>query len=301
MTHVRVALKHSCFRDLDDNSFALLTEEPKPQRAVVFVHGFGGSPSGTWSQMPRYIERDNGWKDTDAYFIGYRSTQDELTLSADYLVGFIHTILPEPTRKLFRVTASKSDKIWLIRPEPPRYTSIDFIGHSLGGVVLRSTILKILKQGLDASGSDDASTLDEVPALACSARLLLFAPAQGGARPAGFIGLLANLPILKQIVALRRGLSASFQELVPDMQVLANLQERTRIYADRYPKLAALRAHIAWAHKDSIVTASSYLHDSEIRIRNTNHKNVCKPGTNFAAPFIFACKGTLTQDEGAIY
>jgi triacylglycerol esterase/lipase EstA (alpha/beta hydrolase family) len=139
VTHVRVSLKHSCFRDLEDNSFALLTERPEPQRAVVFVHGFGGNPSGTWSQMPRYIENDDGWNDTDAYFVGYRSTGDEVMLSADYLVSFIETILPQPPMRVFRVNVPKSDKTFLIRSESPRYSSVDFIGHSLGGVVMPIT------------------------------------------------------------------------------------------------------------------------------------------------------------------
>jgi hypothetical protein len=202
--------------------------------------------------------------------------------------------------RVFRVNVPKADKIFFIRSESPRYSSVDFIGHSLGGVVLRAAIIKLLKKGLDASGSDDATTLDGASSLACGARLHLFAPAQGGARPAGFLGFLASLPILSQIVAVKRGISPSFQELAADQQLLTTLQVRTQYYADRHPKLTALRARIAWAHNDAVVIASPYLHDAEIRIRNTNHKNVCKPTIDFAAPFTFANNGTLTRDEGAI-
>jgi hypothetical protein len=293
-------LKHQYFKDLDAGSFALLTEEPEARRAVVFVHGFGGKPCGTWSQMPEYIAKDDGWKQTDAYFIGYNSTRDAVMLSATYLTSFIQAICPVPPMKLFRVDDRKSDKKWLVRSEPPHYDSIDLVGHSLGGVVLRAAILKILKNGLTASGSDDTSKLDPGSALACNAKMRLFAPAQGGARIAGLIGLAARAPVLRDIVDLFRGRSPSFQELSPEQQLLSVLRDNTNYYADRYPELTALRASIAWAHHDDIVTAISYRHDAEITVRDTNHKTICKPWDKFPAPFYFLNAGTLTTDEGAI-
>jgi hypothetical protein len=67
------------FEYLNSNSFAMFTEAPGARRAVVFVHGFAGHPLKTWSRMQDLIATDDTWKETDAYFIGYRSTRDEVS------------------------------------------------------------------------------------------------------------------------------------------------------------------------------------------------------------------------------
>jgi pimeloyl-ACP methyl ester carboxylesterase len=301
MSHVRVKLEHPSFDDLvDKNSFAFLTEE-EARRAVVFVHGYGGNPSGTWSQMPQCIENDKGWKNTDAYFIGYNSRGDEVMKIAEQIAAFILAICPVPPTDLFRVAALKSAaKPFWLRSGTTKYSEIYLVGHSLGGVVVRAAIVDMLRNGLARSGSNDISKLTEARSLACHAKLRLFAPAVGGARLAGLIGFFASLPILSAIVKAYRGWSPSFTELGPENQLLNTLRNQTEGYTNQYPELAALRASIAWADDDDIVQGMSYMYDATTRIRNTNHTTVCKPSTRFRAPFTFVNNGFLTQEEGAV-
>jgi pimeloyl-ACP methyl ester carboxylesterase len=300
VSHILVADLRSHVDHVTNESYAMLTRAPEARHAVIFVHGFGGHPFKTWFRMQELLEADDRWKGTDAFFIGYKSTRDEIMLSARYLARIIRTLLPEPPLSMFRVY--RSETTYQLRQDATVYGSADLVGHSLGGVVMRAAILELLRAGIDAAaGSHTPAQMPAACAFACSANLRLFAPAQGGARLAGLKGLARQTLALRGLVDLYGGRSPTFQELQPGSQLLQALREDTNYFADEFPSMSALRARIAWAHHDDVVTSLPFRHDASYTLVNSTHSTVCKPAPpRFIAPFEFVNGAVLDQEDGAL-
>jgi hypothetical protein len=294
--HVDKLREHIDYADHD--SYALLSTSPDVHRAAIFVHGYGGHPFKTWCKMQDMISADPNWDNTDAYFVGYDSTGDEVMLSAAYMARIIREICPEPPDGIFKIRSRSA--VYRLRGQGTKYSSIDLIGHSLGGVVLRVAILELLKQGFAATGAEDVSQLPAAYALPCSARLRLFAPAQGGARLSGVMGMMRQVAGLRSLVNIYRGGSSSFQELEPGSSVLQMLREDTNSFADRFPQLSGLRARIVWAQRDRVVTSLPFRHDVSYTLLDTDHISVCKPNLKNPAPFAFVSNGVIEHEDGAL-
>ncbi|MFF7251329.1 esterase/lipase family protein [Embleya sp. NPDC008237] len=298
MSHIDVPKLGTNIDYVSKNSYGMLAEAPEADRAVIFFHGFGGHPFKTWARMQDLIRSDDDWKGTDAFFIGYDSVTDDIMLSARYVSNIIGQIFPKPPGALFRASVGRMH--YQLRPDGTSYKSLDLVGHSLGGVVLRQAVLLLLKQGLDAGGSPHLADIPNSYSAPCSARVLLFAPAQGGVRIAGIAGVLGSIPPFKQFVKIIRGGSPSFQELEAGSQVIQSLREDTTHFAEMYPTLRSLRARTVWAHNDRIVTSLDFRHDTSFTILGTHHQSVCKSSPKFRASFVFVSTGTLTQKDGTL-
>ena len=298
MSHIDVPKLNTNISYVSKDSYGMLAEAPEADHAVIFVHGFGGDPFKTWAHMQDLIRSDDNWKGTDAFFVGYDSIREDVMLSARYVARIISQICPKPPVSLFRADVRGTN--FQLRPDGTSYKSVDLVGHSLGGVVLRQAVLLLLREGLDAGGSPHLAKIPSSYSAPCSARVLLFAPAQSGARIAGLAGVLSNILGFEQLVKILRGGSPSFQELEPGSPVLQALRDETTYLAEMYPTLRSLRARIAWAHTDRIVTSLDFRHDTSFTILDTRHLSVCKPSHGFRAPFIFVNTGTLTPKDGAL-
>ena len=82
--------------------------------------------------------------------------------------------------------------------------------------------------------------------------------------------------------------------------LIQQLMDDTNHFAERYPELRALRARIAWAESDDIVTALPYRYDAEVTFLGTEHLSVCKPTRRFVTPFKFICSEDLSDDGGVL-
>jgi hypothetical protein len=310
MSHVGVHLDRETFPNLDKSSFAMLATGLQARRAAVFVHGFGGHATTTWSRTKELIVGNDAWRDTDAYFVGYDSTTDAVGLSVAYISRFIRTICPVPPNSVFSTVVSppetQPDRAQLVqrrgevefylRGDVTRYESVDLIGHSLGGVVLRAAILDLLRKAIAAVGQENIASMPEMYAMPLTANLRLFAPAQGGVRLSGRKGAALRLLGFKQIVDVFHGRSPSFQELSPGSPLLAAIRDDTNHFADQYPTVSILRARVVWAHHDEVVSASPFRYDASYWLAGTTHTSVCKPTAEFLEPLTFATTGML---EGA--
>lgn len=280
------------------NSFALLSTSKLVDSAAIFVHGFAGHPLKTWSRFQDLILGSPDWKNTDAFFLGHSSIQDELSLSAAYIGNFISAVCPKPPERL--IQAGRLDIEYSARETIGEYRTLYLIGHSAGGVILRALVLDALKKAFVYSSHDSMEDAPDYRRLICHANMRLFAPALSGARLAGLTGRIASTVGIAAMVSLFRTGSPSAQELAQESQILQALRDDTTHFAEQYPALQALRARIAWAHHDDIVTAFPYRHDIGWRVLNTNHTSVCKPNHDYLVPFAFAKSGEIRDPSVAL-
>ena len=277
---------------------ALLATSESVSTAAVFVHGFGGKPDTTWTDFAGLIEGDPQWQGCDVYFLAYPSVTSELTLSAGYIRKFLERILPEPPDGLLSVRLDGRDH--RIRTNPGCYERLILVGHSEGGVVLRALVRDALKQHvaearLGGPPSAAASALGQI----CLSDLRLFAPALTGARIAGRWGIIAAAAGLRQAISLLRRRSPAMQELKPGGLLLQGLRDDTTYFAQEHAHFTGLRAQIAWAHHDKVVTSLGYRHDTECRIRGRTHLNNCKPDAGYRIPIELVMDGRVS-DRGEL-
>jgi pimeloyl-ACP methyl ester carboxylesterase len=97
-------------------------------RIVIFVHGLGGSPYGTWGNFPRFMFEDV--PDIDVGLYQYETlwrrlkfgAQIPLDVEADIFAG-------------------------VIRDELASYRNIILVGHSMGGVLCKALIARLVHDG----------------------------------------------------------------------------------------------------------------------------------------------------------
>jgi pimeloyl-ACP methyl ester carboxylesterase len=109
-------------------SYVLLSDAASVDAAIVFVHGFGGSPTSTWANFHSLVSEyapEYPWYVTfDLFFVSYDSLFSPIRFNAKRLNDFVRTVCEEE---------GKRDK------EHPKskYKDLILVGHSEGGVVIR--------------------------------------------------------------------------------------------------------------------------------------------------------------------
>ncbi len=125
---------------------------------AIFVHGFTGDKTKTWGRLPELLETDLDLDYTDFLFWGYPS-------------------------KLFGRTESLGTIGQHLKTEvdylEDRYSSVVLIGHSMGGLVIRSFIVQAL---IDGKGEDLSKIRD----------VLLFGVPNAGINKADLIPAFVN-------------------------------------------------------------------------------------------------------------
>src|SRR3954454_20431589 len=197
-THVRIERVGREFRNLKARSCAMMSRDEATDTAVIFVHGFKGHPVKTWNKFNDAIlaARDGEWNCSDIYFLGYNSVLSDIGAATGELTDALIRLLPSPDQS-FRgyVTSRAEDDRTVIRESFADYQHLVLVGHSLGGVLVRNVVRQALKDKLNRiRGEDGMIDLNEkFPEhslqLVAQSRVKLFAPAIGGARAAGLMGL----------------------------------------------------------------------------------------------------------------
>jgi pimeloyl-ACP methyl ester carboxylesterase len=138
-------------------------ETASDDKLVIFVHGLGGSRYGeksTWGNFPRFLFEDIAELDIGMY--QYR------TLTAR--LGFEKSI---PLEEEARVFAD------MVRDQLAQYNNIVLIGHSMGGLLCKAMIHRLLESG-------DQDSLARIGGL-----ILMATPQLGSLRVPGFLGFLS--------------------------------------------------------------------------------------------------------------
>lgn len=129
-------------------SFALVGVCDSVETAIIFVHGFRGSPDQTWSQF-ELIDRfsnEQFWTRSDLFFYGYDSVNTPLLFSAAKFLKFLQSVFPAPPRSLF-FRARPESMLFLadtpgarIRTNASAYSRLILVAHSEGAVVVRRSL-----------------------------------------------------------------------------------------------------------------------------------------------------------------
>lgn len=226
--------------------------EPKDKslKTIIFVHGFGGSASGTWSHYHELLLRDDRFTSTRFVFYDYDSLYSALDKSIERFQEFIDALITS-----------------VLHGDEARH--LMFVAHSLGGLITRKTFI-------EAKKNND-------PWLADSS-LILLAPAQAGA----FIDELAKelfslhrgLRVLS--ILIRRSL-VILKDLEADSPGVLELAKDLRRTNDPRVRPTALLI----PEYENVVLQRKLAGDPrQIEVKGTNHNTISKASTHECGAYL---------------
>jgi pimeloyl-ACP methyl ester carboxylesterase len=265
--------------------WVLFVSHSTPHRLVVFVHGFKGRAVTTWLRFPAGAEDRAWWRESDMLYVGYDSTRDSIAGTATRLRRELPRFFPDVPRELVEIDGLRA------REANPPYQQLYLVGHSLGGVIVRRAACDAAQEWRDDLTTDPHAAR---PSL-LDAKLRLFSPASAGFRAAGWLGVAQASGFWRAAnLCLRR--SPAFTDLQPDSKFLADTRRRTEELCQQDPdRFRALRAALLWANPDDVVLSERY--DSDFVddfVDGTSHTSVCKPTSEYLAPWTFVETGRST-------
>ena len=165
-------------------SYALLSDSPDTNAAVIFVHGFWGDAVDTWQEFQRLVDgplHGRHFARADLFFYAYPSVRHTLKVATEHFEHFVKRMLTESWEAAVDPRTGASFPV--DAPNRP-YELLVLVGHSLGGVIIRNTIARA------------ANRLPTKPAawpLVLGTPPKLFAPAHSGFRHDDVVSLAAGL------------------------------------------------------------------------------------------------------------
>jgi hypothetical protein len=279
-------LAHSPRHLSDPEGWVLYLSHSRPERLVVFVHGFWGGALKTWQHFPEGGLTREWWRASDMLFMGYPSGSENITGTAYRLCQQLPRFFPNLPQGFLEERGAS------VRP-PARspYAELLLVGHSLGGVVVRRALCEAAHLWLDQRKAD--AQAPRPPLLGAKTRL--FSPASAGFRPSGRLGQIKATPLLWLFVSIKLHGSSAFNDLQEGSQILTDTRKRTEDFVAQHSnELRALRAHVLWANPENIVVTERYTTDhSSCSADGTNHLSVCKPDDIYQIPWRFVETGQL--------
>src|SRR5262249_501499 len=215
-------------------------------------------------------------KKRDLFFFTYRSFRNGIETSARSLLSFLELIFPSPPGNILSILGSvRAPESLLSLNSPARaYSQLVMVGHSEGGLVIRKAVVIAEKE----------------PNPISKAKLVLFAPAISGVKPAGFKGMLMQLsptswialPFLHKSFAYRDMTSPEFRKDVIDDTVEARTV---------HPEHVALWAKLVFGSKEDVVEPVKWPKDDQVPEEvGQNHLSICKPKSKYDNPITFITK-----------
>jgi pimeloyl-ACP methyl ester carboxylesterase len=269
------------------NSFALLSDDPGVNAAVVFVHGFLGDPHDTFyafqDMVMSHPTAQTFWSKRDLFFFTYPSFRNGIETSARSLLDFLTLIFSKAADSLSSITRSASVPPSLRFLDLPArtYSGLVMVGHSEGGMVIRKA----------------AVIAETAPNPISKAKVVLFAPAISGVNPAGFKGMLLQLspanwvalPFLSKSLAYRDMNSAEFRN-----DVKSDTLEARKNHAEH----SALWAKLVFGSKEDVVEPVKWPGDDHLPEEvGQNHISICKPTSKYDTPITLIAKTEARAKE----
>ena len=267
---------------LNPGGYALISESPDVDTAVVFIHGFLGDADGTWLNFQEMIDSRHAqypmWARCDTFFFSYPSFFQEITDSAEQFLNFLSTIYPSPPDWLFSISEFvpnvPATVLALDLPEHI-YKNLILVGHSEGCVVIRRAVTIAYKSGVQH-------------AILGSGMLRLFSPAHLGFQPTGWIRACLGVGRVEAIVMPLLNLSPAFAEM-KEKELLDQIREDTTAFWEE-AHLSVMRARVLFG-KERVVVKGEFQNDIlETSEPTKNHVSICKPRADYDRPINFVLK-----------
>jgi pimeloyl-ACP methyl ester carboxylesterase len=226
---------------------------------VVFVHGFNGHATDTWTEFDRLLLGSKH----DLVFFGYDSLRGTSNVMALKLLECLEALWDDPTR-FVNGTLDPSDY-----RAPFTVKRLLLVAHSLGAVVSRRALLHACTK--------KHAWLNQV-------ELCLFAPAHRGAHVTGLVKAAMSL-FQAPLEAIAKWRFPILADLEKGSQLLTELAEQTSEAIDKgQPSLRAQL--VVLAENDDVVDTNPFcVHDDPGQAFAASHTKVCKPDDAFDQPF----------------
>lgn len=209
-----------------------------------------------------YIKNYSEFNSTDVIFYGYKSTTTPAIGSAELFYKHLRGLV-NPKKKLGDI--SRNDTI-------VNYKQILFVGHSLGAVVIRRTLLDAKR--------DNCSWLQYC-------KIILFAPAHRGAHIHRLV--IEGIPnSFKLIGSIAKYIFQSLNDLEESSSTIKDLISDNISYLDDPNNNAfTIAVDIVSAVNDRVVLKNRFCQDpNPLAIEDKGHISVCKPIlTEYEEPF----------------
>jgi hypothetical protein len=261
-------------------SYALVSLDHSADTAVIFVHGFAGSPTGTWLDFHGLIKICSPnypwWDQADLFFYSYESLRTPILANAEEFERFVLHILSSDATEAVRFPA---------RTGKP-HSKLVLVGHSEGAVVIRRWLLDCFMRIEKAHNYKDDPILNAVTQeLALNSQLRLFAPACMGTNFSSLLGFANSFSLFSAIASS----SLVRNELKPNSPILEPLKTGTENASKRFRDVPAFKAKVLFGKRDQVVHTAAYECDdidSNFPIGH-NHTSICKPGFKYLKPLEF--------------
>jgi pimeloyl-ACP methyl ester carboxylesterase len=266
-------------------SYALLSESPDTNAAVLFVHGFWGDAVDTWQEFQRLVDgpaHARHFARADLFFYAYPSVRHTLKVATEHFENFVDRMLTGPWEAAVDPRTGASFPV--DAPNQP-YDLLLLVGHSLGGVIVRNAIAKA------------ANRMPSRPAtwpLLLGRPPQLFAPAHSGFRHDDLVSLVVGLSRIAAFtfVYWRVRHAKAYEELKSHSKPLEHIESETLRARGQYGDCPALYADILWGEDENVVVDVDYEKDrTPDSVPGKNHQTICKPADGFNDPVTMVIHG----------
>jgi pimeloyl-ACP methyl ester carboxylesterase len=234
-------------------------------RALLFIHGYGGNPVGTWADFHELLPMEAQAAPCDMIFYDYDGLRADMMASAEIFRQFLVSLFGRPAALI-----NTSLPVSAARPAEFRYKEIIVVGHSLGAVIARFAILQAHGAGM--------------PWVA-NLKLILFAPAHMGASVVTLaLSVISGLPFLMLAAGVIRFQSPLIDQLKKGSDELKNLGEQTKKALGTGKCDCLIARKVIHAEDEKIVSNLQFCSDPPAIPFAGDHFSVCKPKHNFPDP-----------------
>ena len=260
-------------------SYALVCADQSADTMVVFVHGFGGTPTSTWLDFHGLVKICSvnypWWEKCDLFFYSYESLRTPIGVNAQTLGKFVDHILSKDATGSPRFPASSGES----------HARLIFVGHSEGAVVIRRLLIDRLNTIEKANAHKDDLVLKAAKAdIVLSSQLRLFAPACMGTNLSSLLGFATSLSTLVSAIA---SSSLVRNELLPNSPILRPIESETENASAKFQGIPGFAAKVLFGDHDQVVYTASYKCDEIAYANGQDHFSICKPDFSYLRPLEF--------------
>ncbi|HZO86029.1 MAG TPA: alpha/beta hydrolase [Verrucomicrobiae bacterium] len=237
---------------------ALFSTQPDG-KALLFIHGFTGSPINTWADFHELLLECPKCASRDVYFYGYDGLRAEMNSSAAIFREFLDRMLSHTDALLAANLPTAAQ-----RAAGFSYQELIVVAHSLGAVIARRALL-------DATRANQA--------WAPKIKLVLYAPAHKGASVADLaLESASTIPFLRLFGIGARFHSPLIDELKSESRSLKKLLADFEAARQGGANSHLIATRVILAELERIVVNDSFGEDpAPVAIPGTTHTTVCKP------------------------